>query len=195
MFSRWRLSSRSTVLHVRETVLTRVRSHQVPSPEARPPPASCFSAASDPVTTGSELLSASWPLSPGGPFTPLAAPSFSFVGFFSSQHRHVGLAQGSVFRPLTSLTPQWAHLATGIYIPFMPIISKWETPSWPTPKLQMHTTNSTVSVSCYHIKLFIGNPPNQVDEWLFKVFKNWLSSGWSTESWKRTHIMNTSFLN
>ena len=101
VFSRWRLGSRSTVLHVRETILTRVRSHQVLSPEARPRPASCFSAASDPVTTGSELLSASWPLSP-----PLAAPSFSFVGFFSSQHRHVGLAPGSVFRPLTSLTPQ-----------------------------------------------------------------------------------------
>ena len=98
--------------------------------------------------------------SPGGPSTPLAAPSFSFIGF-SSQHRHVGLAWGPVFRPLISLTPQWADLATWIYIFLLiPIISKWEMPSWPTPKLQMHITNSMVNISCCHIKLYIGNPLN-----------------------------------
>ena len=70
----------------------------------------------------------------------------------------------------------------GFIFLLMPMIAKWESPSWPTPKLQIHITNSTVHLSCCHIQLFIVNPLYQVDEWLFKFFKNWIFSGWRTES-------------
>ena len=161
MSSWWSLRSRSTVLCIKETVLTRVLPHgtsaglrssasgrpsspgsfpmeplqQVYSPLRQgdcphlgpQSPGPEFSGPASAHHLFSQQLLTQWQLalnccllpshSPGGPSTPLAAPSFSFIGF-SSQHRHVGLAWGPVFRPLISLTPQWADLATWIYIPF-----------------------------------------------------------------------------